>query len=246
MIAITGANGHLGRATLTQLLRRPEAPALIATARDPGKAADSSQLGVAVRRADYGDYESMRTAFGGAEVLLLISGDAPVPVRIAQHRNAIDAARAAGVGHVVYTGIIDPDPQSPFTFAAIHADTEAYLKASGLPYTVFRNGLYLEDPAHDDRQPFRSGQFFFPGGEGKISFAARSDIAEALANVLTQPAAHRDQTYTITLPQAYAFADIAAMLGQTGGVPVRYADIPAEALESELRKHQLPNLWWKP
>jgi NAD(P)H dehydrogenase (quinone) len=89
--------------------------------------------------------------------------------------------------------------------------------------------------------PFESGQFFFPGGEGKISFAARSDIAEALANVLTQPAAHRDQTYTITLPQAYAFADIAAMLGQTGGVPVRYVDIPAEALESELRKHGLPD-----
>jgi NAD(P)H dehydrogenase (quinone) len=241
MIAITGANGHLGRATLTQLLRRTEAHALIATARDPGKATERVPTGVAVRRADYSDYESMLAAFGGAEVLLLISGDAPVPVRIAQHRNAIDAARAAGVRHVVYTGIIDPDPESPFTFAAIHADTEAYLKASGLSYTVFRNGLYLEALPMMIGNPSESGQLFFPGGEGKISFAARSDIAEALANVLTQPAAHRDQTYTITLPQAYSFAEIAAMLGQTGGVPVRYADIPAEALESELRKHQLPD-----
>ncbi len=241
MIAITGANGHLGRATLTQLLRRTDAHHLIATGRHPEKAAELRATGVTVRQADYGDYESMASAFAGAEVLLLVSGDAPVPVRIAQHRNAIDAARAAGVRHVVYTGIIDPDPHSPFTFAAIHADTEAYLKASGLSYTVFRNGLYLETLPMMIGNPFEHGQLFFPGGEGKISFAARADIAEALANVLTQPAAHRDQTYAITLPQAYAFAEIATLLGDMGGVPVRYADIPAEALESGLRKHGLPD-----
>jgi NAD(P)H dehydrogenase (quinone) len=240
MIAVTGANGHLGHATLTELLRRAEAHQLIATARHPEKAQELLAKGVTVRPADYGDYESMSNAFAGAKVALLISGDAPVPVRIAQHRNAIDAARAAGVGHVVYTGIIDPDPQSPFTFAAVHADTEAYLKASGLSYTVFRNGLYLEVLPAMIGNPLQSGQLFFPGGDGKVSFAARADIAEALAHVLTQPAAHANQTYTITLPQAYSFAEVAALLGETGGVPVGYVNIPAEALESELRKHSLP------
>jgi NAD(P)H dehydrogenase (quinone) len=106
---------------------------------------------------------------------------------------------------------------------------------------VFRNGLYLETLPMMIGNPAGSGQLFFPGGEGKLSFAARSDIAEALANVLTRPAAHRDQTYTITLPQAYTFADIAAMLGETGGAPVRYVDISVGALESELRKHPLPD-----
>jgi NAD(P)H dehydrogenase (quinone) len=241
MIAVTGANGHLGRATLTELLRRTGAHQLIATARNPEKAAALTEKGIMVRRADYGDYESMQAAFAGAEVVLLISGDAPVPVRIAQHRNAIDAARDASVRHMVYTSIIDPDPASPFTFAAIHADTEAYLKASGLSYTMFRNGLYLETLPMMIGDPWESGRIFFPGGNGKISFAARTDIAEALARVLTQPAAHRDQTYTITLPEAHSFAEIASLLGETGGVPVQYVDTPAEALESELRKHGLPD-----
>src|SRR4051812_31775867 len=99
-IVVTGATGHLGRLVVESLLERGVPAAdIVATGRDIAKIAD---LGVTARSAPYEDPEALRAAFAGADTLLLISGS-EVGVRLAQHRNVIEAAKAAGVGRILYT-----------------------------------------------------------------------------------------------------------------------------------------------
>ena len=240
MIAITGGNGHLGRATALQLLQRVDAHQLIVSVREPEKASELASRGATVRHGDFNDLDSLIRAFQGAEKVLIISGDAPNEVRIKQHRTAVDAARQAGAKHVVYTSILDPDPASPFTFAAIHADTEQYIIESGLTYTFFRNGWYLETLPLLIGNAAESKAIYFPAGNGRLVFAGRDDIAKALAVVLTTDG-HDNQAYDINTGESHSFIDIATVVGQQLGQTITYVDIPGTALEEGLRKANLPD-----
>ena len=100
-LAITGATGALGRLVVADLLESRTAPdEVVAVVRNPAKAASLAEQGVTVREADYADPAALRTALEGVERLLLISGDA-VGARVEQHTNVIEAARDAGVAHIV-------------------------------------------------------------------------------------------------------------------------------------------------
>ncbi|NTV75934.1 MAG: NAD(P)H-binding protein, partial [Holophaga sp.] len=132
MIAITGASGQLGRLVIHDLLRRVPASQLIALARKPESVQD---LGVQARPADYERPETLATALAGVEKLLLISSN-EMGRRTPQHKAVIDAARQAGVKLLVYTSVLRADT-SPLGLAPEHAETEAYLKASGIGDTAY-------------------------------------------------------------------------------------------------------------
>src|SRR4051794_39503821 len=108
MIVVTGATGALGRLVLAGL--PSDAVGLV---RDPAKAAD---LGVPVRVGSYDAPASLRGAFDGADKVLFISGS-EVGKRVDQHRAVVDAAKAAGVPHLVYTSVLHADT-SPLGLAA--------------------------------------------------------------------------------------------------------------------------------
>lgn len=240
MIAITGGNGQLGRATALELLKCIEPQQLIVSVREPEKATELTSRGVVVRHGDFNDSDSLTQAFAGAERVLIISGDTPNDVRIRQHRTAVDAAKQVGARHIVYTSIADPDPASPFTFAAIHADTEAYIIESGLDYTFFRNGWYLEALPMILGNPAETNVIHFPAGDAKLAFVGRDDIAEALAVVLTTEG-HANQTYEINNGQAYSFAEIAEAVSRQVGEQVDYVEIPTAAFEAGMRSANLPD-----
>ena len=166
-ILVTGATGQLGRLVVDSLRRRAPSAPLAVSVRDPGKASDLAAAGIDVRHGDFDTPDTLARAFADIDTLLIVSGDAPVEARIRQHRAAVDAARAAGVGRVVYTSFVDPRPDSPFPFAAIHADTESYLKASGLAYTVLRNGVYADNLLGFIGRAVESGTLAAPAGDGK-------------------------------------------------------------------------------
>src|SRR5262249_19713219 len=136
-LLVTGASGHLGRRVL-ELLLEAGAGQIIAATRTPEKLADFAQRGVVVRHADFDDPASLAEAFKGAERLLLISTDAigTPGLRIQQHTNAIKAAEEAGVSHVVYTSLINPEPGTPIAIAPDHYGTEQALAQSKLGFTV--------------------------------------------------------------------------------------------------------------
>jgi NAD(P)H dehydrogenase (quinone) len=143
-IAVTGATGHLGRLAIDTLLRAGVAAAdVIAIVRDPAKAIALSEVGVAVRIADYNDRASLQNALAGVEKLLLISSS-ELGSRITQHANVIDAAKRAEVPFLAYTSVLHADT-SRISLAAEHRATEEAIAASGIDYTFLRNGWYWEN-----------------------------------------------------------------------------------------------------
>ncbi|MYM90620.1 NAD(P)H-binding protein, partial [Rugamonas sp. FT82W] len=143
MIIVTGASGQLGRLVIARLLKTVPAAQIVAAVRDVAKVADLAAQGVQVRRADYADPASLDAAFQGATKVLLISSS-ELGQRGPQHRNVVDAAVRAKAGLLAYTSVLHADA-SPLALAAEHRDTEAAVRASGLPYTLLRNGWYVEN-----------------------------------------------------------------------------------------------------
>jgi NAD(P)H dehydrogenase (quinone) len=218
MLAITGATGHLGHATIQALLTKIAHSELIAVVRDPQKAARLRPQVGQIRQGDYNDTASLTAAFQGVDTVLFIStNEVDHDLRVQQHQHVVDAAKQAGVRHIVYTSALNPTPNSFFTGAASHLATEHYLQESGLTYTIFRNTLYLDVlPDFIGAQTLASGQLYAATGTGKVSYALREEIAQALATVLTE-SGHENQTYDIAPGPAYSMQDIAATLSEVTG-----------------------------
>lgn len=174
MIAITGANGQLGRLVIQSLQGLAPATRIIAAVRSPEKAQDLKSATVEIREADYDRPETLTKAFAGVDKLLLISGSDLSGVRLAQHKAAIDAAKSAGVKLIAYTSILHTD-KSALILTEEHRATEAYLKASGVPYVLLRNGWYTENETAALAAVLAHGAYIGSSGEGRISYAARAD-----------------------------------------------------------------------
>jgi len=219
-IAITGATGQLGRRVVEHLKSLVPADQIIALVRDPAKATD---LGVAVRAADYGQTDTLPAALAGVETLLLISGS-EVGQRLPQHRNVIEAAKAAGVARLVYTSILRADTTS-MILGEEHRATEALIKASGLTYTLLRNGWYTENYTASIPAALGAGALIGSAGEGRISAATRDDYAEAAARVVAG-AGHENRTYELAGDTAFTLADLAAEVSRQTGKVVPYQNLP--------------------
>ncbi len=244
MILITGSTGHLGSATINYLLKLVPAEEIAALARTKEKASQLKSLGVDVRIGDYNDPESLATAFRVIDKLLLISSN-EMGERATQHINAIDAAKTAGVKHIVYTSFQrkDESPESALAFiAGDHLKTEAHLQASGMAYTIFKNGFYLDMlPDFLGEGVLAAGGFYLPAGNGKVSFTSRDNIAEALANVLSSTS-HEDKVYEIAPDRAYSFQEIADLLTKVSSKPISYTNIPVDEYKATLTKYQVPDM----
>jgi NAD(P)H dehydrogenase (quinone) len=239
MLAITGATGHLGQATIKALLTKVPASDIVALVRDPQKATDLQQRGVQVRRGDYNDPASLVAAFQGVATVFLISGTDLVH-RTQQHQQVIDAAKQAGVQRLVYTSVLKPSQTSHFGASPSHLATEEYLLASGLTYTVLRNALYLDlVPGLVGKDAVPSGKFYFAAGDGKVSYALREEIAQASANVLTS-SGHENKIYDIAPTPAYSMHDVAAALSEVAGQPVAYVPVSPEDMAAGMRQHHVP------
>jgi NAD(P)H dehydrogenase (quinone) len=231
MIVITAASGHLGRLTLEELLSRGvPAERIRAASRDRAKLADFAERGVEVVEADYGDRESLVKILTGAEKYLLISSSGPDEERVAQHLNAVAAAKEAGVGHLVYTSIPGAET-NPIGLASVHKSTEQAIKESGLTYTFLRNNWYFENTTANLGAALEHGAIIGAAGEGRIAYAARADYAAAAAAVLAGEG-HEGKAYELTGDTAVTQADIAAEVAKQSGKPVVYQNLP----EAEYRK----------
>jgi NAD(P)H dehydrogenase (quinone) len=237
MIVITGATGQLGRLVIQSLLSKLPASEIVAAVRNPARAADLAAQGVQVRKADYTDPASLEAAFQGAEKVLLISSS-EVGQRAAQHRNVIDAAKKAGVALLAYTSILRADT-SPLGLAAEHAATEAYLRESGLPFVLLRNGWYTENYLASVQPALQQGAFIGSAGDGRISSAARADYAEAAAVALTAPS-QAGKIYELAGDDSYTLAEFAAELSRQSGKQIPYVNLPEGEYKAALLGAGLP------
>lgn len=239
MIAVTGATGHLGRLVIDHLLRRGAEPSeVVAAVRSPAKAADLAERGVVVREADYTKPDTLGPAFDGVDRLLLISAS-DVGRRAAQHRNVIEAAQGAGVGLLAYTSVAHADA-SPLMLAAEHRETEAAIRASGLPFVLLRNGWYTENYTGTLAQTLQQGAILGSAGDGRVSAAPRNDYAEAAAAVLTTDG-HEGAVYELGGDDAFSMAELAEEITRQSGTDVVYRDLPPEEYERALVGFGLPD-----
>lgn len=241
-ILVTGAAGQLGQRTIHHLLETEKVPAgsIIAATRSPEKLADLAARGVVTRKADFDDAASLASAFAGVDRLVIISTDAlDTPgKRLAQHKAAIEAAKAAGVGHVVYTSMPQPD-DSLVTFAPDHLGSENALKASGVGYTILRNAWYMDNYLMGMPHNLQGGQWFTASGDGRVANVSRDDCARALAAVLASGKSE-NATYTLTGSQSQTSQEIADLVSAATGKPLQVVNVTDEQLAGGLAGAGLP------
>ena len=227
-IIVTGASGQFGHAAASQLLDAGEA--VIALTRSPGKLADLAARGAEVRAADFDDPASLNSAMAGGETMLLIS-TTMVGERPRQHGNAIDAAVAAGVKHIVYTSVTDGgNPNHPAVEQHDHYATEQHLKASGAAWTILRNSQYSEAIATAMAIPaLAAGSKPDNCGDGQIAFVSRDDCVATAVAVLTQPG-HENKSYDVTGPELLSIPEAMAMISEIAGKPIEVVPVSDEQM----------------
>jgi NAD(P)H dehydrogenase (quinone) len=235
-VVVTGATGQLGRRVVESLLERGvPAGDITATGRSSERLADLAARGVTVVAADYKDPASLDAAFAGADKVLLVSSN-DFDDRAGQHRNAVDAAVRAGVGHLVYTS----GPRattSSMLLMADHRATEEHLAASGLTTTILRNGWYVENYTPQVPTYLEHGMVG-SAGDGRVSLALRSELADAAAAVLTGEG-HEGKVYELG-GEAVTLPELAAIVSEVTGASIVYTDVPVETFRGILVGAGLP------
>jgi NAD(P)H dehydrogenase (quinone) len=221
-VAVTGASGNLGRKVADLLLERLDPSNVLLLTRSPEALAAYSERGAVVRQADFDEPASLVDAFAGAERALLISA-LDFERRVGQHRAALAAAERAGVGHVIYTSIPEPE-RNPAAASPSHHATEVAARDSGLAWTFLRNNLYADFQVPVIARMIETGQLVTSAGAGRVAYVSRDDCAAAAAAVLVQDG-HESKAYDITGPEAVGPQQLAALATELGGRPVQVVEV---------------------
>jgi NAD(P)H dehydrogenase (quinone) len=229
-IIVTGASGAFGRAAAQRLLERVPPGELILTTRKPAQLAEFAARGASVRRADFDDPAALPAAFAGGERMLLIS-TARVGTRVGQHANAIRAAVAAGVRHIVYTSMLGAaEPGNPAIVKLDHRATEEILERCGVAWTFLRDSQYAEAIAGAVVPPaLASGVLPDNAHDGPIAFVSRDDCVDCAVAVLTTPG-HEYRAYDLTGPELLSFPQAVAMAAGISGRPIEYRRVDDAAM----------------
>lgn len=231
--AVTGASGHLGRFAIQSLLARGVPPSnVVAVVRTRGKAVGLAERGVQVREADYARPQTLGSALVGVDRLLLVSGNEPGQ-RVVQHANVIGAARMAGVSRIVFTSMLHAD-RTTSPVAGDYRDSERMLREAGVPFTVLRNGLYMERYTDRLSEYLQAGEMMGAAGSGRISAAARQDYAAAAAAAVLRNE-RENRTYELGGP-AFGLPQLARVISEVTGTKVSYRDLPAKEYAEALQR----------
>ena len=238
-LLVTGAGGKLGR-RVVELLLEANAGKVIATTRSPEKLADLTAKGVDVRHADFDDAASLEAAFRGADRLLLISTDATGKPgqRLGQHRNAVAAAKMAGVKHLVYTSAPSPYPTPEGSIIDDHFWTEEALFGSGLDWTILRNNIYADMILVGLPHAIATGQLFTATGTGGRNYVTREDCAHTAAAALAKTTGRR--VLDVNGPAPVTQAELAALASELTGRSVVHIGVSPEDMRKGLLGAGLP------
>ena len=230
MIIISGASGQLGHAIVSQLLLRHTATEIGVSVRDPDKVPDLAAQGVRVRQGDFSNPASLRHAFEGASQVLIVSSNARAsggdPVE--QHRTAIDAAKQAGARRILYTSHMAASPASAFGPARDHAAAEELLRASGVPFTILRNGFYAAHAVGMMANAVKQGKMTAPS-DGKMAWTGHADLAEAAAIILADEGRFDGPTPPLTGATALDLADLTVIASDLTGSNIERVEVSDDA-----------------
>lgn len=228
-IAVTAVSGQLGATIVKSLIAMNTGETIVGLARSPDKA---KGLGIEVRPGNYDDADQIRASLGGVDAVLLVSGMEAPEERIGQHRNVINAARAAGVKKIVYTSIQGADEGTAFSpVVQSNRQTEADVRGSGLDWVIGRNGIYIEpDVEYIDRYR-KSGEIANCAADGRCGYTTRPELAYAYARMLIDPS-HNGKSYNLH-GDAITQSQLAEYLTAAFGTQLKYRSMSVEDYPQE-------------
>jgi uncharacterized protein YbjT (DUF2867 family) len=204
-----------------------------ALVRNTAKASALSTLpNVEVVEGDMAYPETLSAALQGVDRAMLISSSDPAMLEV--QSNFIEAARKAGVKHIVKLSGIISELDSPFRFARMHAQIEQQLEASGMAFTHLRAGEFMHAYFRQVPSIVAKGALFLPMEDAKIASIDIGDIAEVAATVLTG-SGHEGKIYPLTGPEALSMIEVAEKLSIATEKPIQYVNVaPDEAKRAQL------------
>jgi NAD(P)H dehydrogenase (quinone) len=229
-IIVSGASGQFGNAAAKLLLETVPGEDLILLSRTPDRLAEFADTGAYIRTADFDDPVGLKAAMAGGEKLLLISTLA-VGARVGQHRNAVEAAVANGVRHIVYTSIVGGGiADHPGIEQHDHYATERLIEKSGAAFTHLRNSLYADAVATMMAIPaLLAGHKPENAGSGKVAIVSRDDCVASAVGVLTQ-SGHANTAYDISGPELWTLPDAMALVSEMSGKPIAIEPVDDEGM----------------
>jgi NAD(P)H dehydrogenase (quinone) len=240
-IGLTGATGQLGTLVTEQLLDQLQLEEIVLLTRNPDALAHLARRGVAVRRADFDEPDTLEPALAGVDRLLLISSThESTPHRVQQHKAVIEAAKAAGTKHIVFTSMPKVDKDHPTgPYAIEYLDSEQALKDSGLDWTILQNGPYAEYLVGRLALAIDKGRLASNAGEGRTAPVSNVDCAAAAVAVLTGEG-HAGKTYVVTGPELYSQGELAALVSDVTGSDVSLLELDDGAFREQAVKDGVP------
>ena len=180
----------------------------------------------------YANTPEVVEALKGIDILLMVSARENLE-RVKEHKGFLDAAKLAGVEHIVYTSFYGADEKATFTLSRDHAQTEAYIKELGFTYTFLRDNFYLDfliDMA------LENGEIRGPAGSGLVSAVARKDTSRVAAEILLNPKEWENQTLNLTGPEDLSMEEIVELLSKETGKAISYVDESVEEAYESRKK----------
>ena len=235
MIGITGVTGKLG-SYVADLVDKKEI-ASVHLARSPERA--KIYASAEIRKIVYANTSEVVEALKGIDILLMVSAREN-PERVKEHKDFLDAAKLAGVEHIVYTSFYGADEKATFTLSRDHAQTEAYIKELGFTYTFLRDNFYLDfliDMA------LENGEIRGPASSGLVSAVARKDTSRVAAKILLNPKEWENQSLNLTGPENLSMKKIVALLSKETGKAIMYVDESVE--EAYESREKWPAQTWE-
>ena len=228
MIGITGVTGKLGSYMADLVDKKGIASVHLARSPERAKVYASAEI----RKIVYANTPKVVEALKGIDTLLMVSAREN-PERVKEHKEFLDAAKLAGVQHIVYTSFYGADEKATFTLSRDHAQTEAYIKELGFTYTFLRDNFYLDfliDIA------LENGEIRGPAGSGLVSAVARKDTSKVAAEILLNPKEWENQTLNLTGPEDLSMEEIVALLSKETGNAITYVDESVEEAYESRKK----------
>lgn len=237
MITIIGATGTIGRRIVAQLAATGHGCRVVA--RDAAKARGILGQGPEIATGDYARPETLEAALEGTQRLFLLAPDMPGAEKLGLEANAINAAKRAGVEHLVYLSAPSRGAVPEFAFARLHHETERKIEESGLDWTHLRPIAFMSNLLLSLESIKSDNAFYLPTGDGKVSGIDPADIAAVAVEALTGDG-HRGRAYTLTGPEALSHAEQAEQLSAVIGRQIKYVDISEAAAREAMQKAGIP------
>ncbi len=235
MICVTGASGTVSSEVIRQL---ESAKAPFRGAYFSAKKAEAARVrGIEAVNIDYNQPETLRAAIQGCDKLFLLGPNALNQPEL--ERNAVEAAKAAGVRHIVKQSVMGAAEES-YSLAKVHRPVEKAIESSGLAWTFLRPNSFMQNVVTFMSETIKAeGAFYSASGQAKISHVDVRDIAAVAVKALTEPT-HAGKAYTLTGPEALTYDELANELSKVLGRPISHISLSPSDLKNGMLAEGMP------